>query len=216
MYKNIFFDLDGTLINSIYDLHDSVNYILNKYGYKERSLEEINSFVGNGLKKLLLLSLPEKRDDFDLIYNDFSNYYFTHCCIKTKPYDGIIEVLKKLKSKGIKLAVITNKPQNAAQEICEEFFNGLFDVVTGEKEGIARKPEPEMVEITLKKLNAQKSETLYVGDSEVDILTGKNAGLKVLSVSYGFRDKTYLKSQGAGDIVDNTVDIYSFIVKIGG
>lgn len=216
MYKNIFFDLDGTLINSIYDLHDSVNYILNKYGYKERSLEEVNSFVGNGLKKLLLLSLPEKRDDFDLIYNDFSNYYFTHCCIKTKPYDGIIEVLKKLKSKGIKLAVITNKPQNAAQEICEKFFNGLFDVVTGEKEGIARKPEPEMVEITLKKLNAQKSETLYVGDSEVDILTGKNSGLKVLSVSYGFRDKTYLKSQGAGDIVDNTVDIYSFIVKIGG
>ena len=216
MYKNIFFDLDGTLINSIYDLHDSVNYILNKYGYKERSLEEVNSFVGNGLKKLLLLSLPEKRDDFDLIYNEFRDYYFTHCLIKTKPYDGIIEVLKKLKLKGIKLAVITNKPQNAAQEICEKFFNGLFDVVTGEKEGIARKPEPEMVEITLKKLNAQKSETLYVGDSEVDILTGKNAGLKVLSVSYGFRDKTYLKSQGAGDIVDNTVDIYSFIVKIGG
>lgn len=216
MYKNVFFDLDGTLINSIYDLCDSVNYILNKYGYKERSLEEVNSFVGNGLKKLLLLALPENRDDFDLIYKDFKSYYFTHCLIKTKPYNGITEVLKKLKSKGIKLAVITNKPQNAAQEICDTLFSGIFDCVIGEKEGIARKPEPEMVEITLRKLNAKKGETLYVGDSEVDILTGKNAGLNVLSVSYGFRDKTYLKSHGAGDIVDNTVDIYDFVVKIGG
>ena len=216
MYKNVFFDLDGTLINSIYDLCDSVNYILNKYGYKERSLEEVNSFVGNGLKKLLLLALPENRDDFDLVYNDFKSYYFTHCLIKTKPYNGIMEVLKKLKSKGIKLAVITNKPQNAAREICDTLFSGIFDCVTGEKEGIARKPEPEMVEITLRKLNAKKGETLYVGDSEVDILTGKNAGLNVLSVSYGFRDRTYLKSHGAGDIVDNTVDIYDFVVKIGG
>ena len=214
--KNVFFDLDGTLINSIYDLHDSVNYILNKYGYKERSLEEVNSFVGNGLKKLLFLSLPEKRDDFDLIYNEFKAYYFTHCLIKTKPYNGITEVLKKLKSKGIKLAVITNKTQNAAKEICDTLFNGIFDAVTGEKEGIARKPEPKMVEITLKKLNAQKSETLYVGDSEVDVLTGKNAGLKVLSVSYGFRDKIFLKNNGAGDIVDNTVDIYGFVVNFGG
>ena len=216
MYKNVFFDLDGTLINSIYDLCDSVNYILNKYGYKERSLEEVNSFVGNGLKKLLLLSLPEKRDDFDLVYNDFKSYYFTHCLIKTKPYNGITEVLIKLKEKGIKLAVITNKPQNAAQEICNTLFSGIFDYVTGEKEGMAKKPSPEMVDITLKELNAKKSETLYVGDSEVDILTGQNAGLRVLSVSYGFRDKTYLKTHGVGDIVDNTVDIYDFAVEFGG
>ncbi len=216
MYKNVFFDLDGTLINSIYDICDSVNYILNKYGCKKRSLEEVNSFVGNGLKKLLLLSLPEKRADFDLIYNDFKTYYFSHCLVKTKPYAGITEVLNKLKLKGIKLAVITNKPQFAAQEICDTLFKGIFDSVTGEKEGVARKPEPDMVDITLKKLNAEKNETLYVGDSEVDILTGKNSGLNVLSVSYGFRDKSYLKSHGAGDIVDNTVDIYDFIVSFCG
>ena len=147
MYKNVFFDLDGTLINSIYDLCDSVNYILNKYGYRERSLEEINSFVGNGLKRLLFLSLPEKRDDFDLIYGEFRNYYFAHSCVKTKPYDGITEVLRKLKSKGIKLAVVTNKPQKAAEEICGVFFNGIFDAVTGENEGVARKPSPEMAVI---------------------------------------------------------------------
>lgn len=212
-YKAVLFDLDGTLINSIFDLAESMNHILEKYGYKKRTLEEINSFVGNGLKNLTELSLGEKPDNFDEIYADFREYYFAHCCEKTVPYEGMRETLKKLKDRGYRLGVVTNKPDFAAKEICGVFFDGLFDIVMGEHAPLKRKPAPDMPTAVMEFLGVKKEEALYVGDSEVDILTGKNAGMDVLSVSYGFRSKDELKKAGVNIMVDKPVDIYSFLVN---
>ncbi len=216
-YKAVLFDLDGTLINSIFDLHASVNYILKKYGYKEITEKQAYSYVGNGLKVLLTLSLGKKDSseisNFDEMFKELKEYYFSHCCEKTIPYDGIKELLTKLKSEGYKLAVVTNKPDFAAKEICDKFFGSLLDIVIGEKEGTARKPAPDMSEKAMAFLGVKKSETLYVGDSEVDILTGKNTGIDVLSVSYGFRSKNDIIKAGAEIIVDNPVEIYVFLNK---
>ncbi|MCJ7854721.1 HAD-IA family hydrolase [Lachnospiraceae bacterium NSJ-143] len=215
-YKAVLFDLDGTLINSIYDLYTSVNHVLAGHGFKNKSLEEVNMFVGNGLRRLMELSLPDKTENFDEIYNEFRSYYFSHCCEKTIPYKGIAETLAVLKQNGFKLAVVTNKPDSAAKEICGQFFEGIFDTVAGEREGVPRKPAPDIAERVIRILGASKRETLYVGDSEVDILTGKNAGIDVLSVSYGFRSAEMLKNAGACEIVDNPVDICRFLVNFGG
>jgi len=212
-YKALLFDLDGTLINSVYDLHESANYILRKYGYKERTIEEINSFIGNGLKNLVKLSLGEEREDFENIVDEFKKYYFARCTEKTFPYEGMKETLIKLKDAGYKLAVVTNKPDTPAKEICDCFFNGIFDFVLGEKSELKRKPDKEMTEFAMSVLGVNKEESLYIGDSEVDIKTAENTGIDVLCVSYGFRTKEQLLSSGGVNIVDNPVDIYEFLVS---
>lgn len=211
-YKAVLFDLDGTLINSIFDLADSVNYILKKYDFPQRSIEEITAFVGNGLKNLVKLSLP-KNEYNENMYIEFKEHYFNNCCIKTIPYEGIKYTILKIREMGIKTAVVTNKPNSAANEICQKLFEGLFDTVVGEREGVLIKPSAEMINLALKFLNVGSKEALYVGDSEVDILTAKNSNMDLVSVSYGFRTKQELKNAGAVEIVDKPVDIYGFLVN---
>ncbi len=211
--KAVIFDLDGTLTDTLEDLKNSVNYALREFGYPERSLDEIRSFVGNGVRRLVYLSVPENTNDetAESCLNVFKEYYKEHSLIKTKPYDGIVEMLKCLKNQGIKTAVVTNKMHTAAEDIVKLFFDGLIDATVGQVDGIAQKPEPDGIFNALEKLGVSKDAAVYVGDSEVDCITAKNAGLPCIGVTWGFRDKSVLEENGADFIVNKPDGIISLI-----
>lgn len=210
--KLAIFDMDGTILDSIDDIADSVNFVLNKNNFPLHSVLEIKSYVGNGIHKLIERALPNNTDEniIEKVYEDFKVYYKEHSAIKTKAYDGIIDLLNKLKGKGIKIAVNSNKADFAVQDLCIKYFPGLFDFVLGEKEGIPRKPYADGVNLILKELNCTCEQTIYIGDSEVDVLTASNAHVDLISVSWGFRDKNTLKKSGASTVVDEPAQILNF------
>ncbi len=211
--KAVIFDLDGTLTDTLEDLQNSVNYALGEFGYPERSLDEIRSFVGNGVRRLVYLSVPENTNDetAEKCLNVFKEYYKEHSLIKTKPYGGIIDMLKSLKKQGIKTAVVTNKMHAAAEDIVKLFFDGLIDVTVGQIDGVAQKPEPDGIFNALEKLNVSKDAAVYVGDSEVDCITAENASLPCIGVTWGFRAKSVLEENGADFIVNKPDEIISLI-----
>lgn len=215
MKNTIIFDLDGTLLNSLDDLVDSVNYTLNKYNLPVHSTENIKAFLGNGMEKLIELSIPKgkKNKYFSKILQDFKDYYKDHSSIKTAPYPNITQLLSNLKSEGYKLAIVSNKGDFAVKILNEKFFNGLIDVAIGETENIRRKPYPDMVNEALKYLNEDSSKAYYVGDSEVDIATGFEANIPCISVSWGFRSKKELMKAGAKFTIDNVSDLEEYIKK---
>ena len=202
--ETVVFDMDGTILNTIDDIAGAVNYILKKYELPLRTVEEVKGFVGNGLKRTLLLSVPEgcSEDFVDSIFDEFTEYYKNHSNIYTQPYDGIVDALKELKRRGYKLAVVSNKRHEAVVKLCDTFYKGLFDTMLGETEGINRKPAPDMVNLVLDRLKSDKSRSVYVGDSDVDIKTANNSGLNGIYVSWGFRSKGFLISEGAECIVN--------------
>lgn len=202
--ETVVFDMDGTILNTIDDIAGAVNYILKKYELPLRTVEEVKGFVGNGLKRTLLLSVPEGTGEefVDSIFDEFTEYYKSHSNIYTKPYDGIVDTLKELKRRGYKLAVVSNKRHEAVVKLCDTFYSGLFDEMLGETEGINRKPAPDMVNLVLDRLKSDKSHSVYVGDSDVDVKTANNSELKGIYVSWGFRTKEFLISEGAECIVD--------------
>lgn len=213
-YDTLLFDFDGTLIDSIGDLHIACNHVLEEYGFPKRSLEEIRAFVGNGLRVLVYKSLPEnKKELLDEAYPIFRDYYFKNCCIKTKPYEGIVNMLEHLKNAGIKMAVVTNKPDFAAKEITNCFFGNCISHVFGEREGIKRKPDSEMIFMALKELNCTAEKAVYIGDSEVDILTAENSGLNCISVDWGFRSREELKNNDAKVIISSPQELEDYILK---
>ncbi len=211
-YKAIIWDMDGTILDTLQDLHDSVNYILTSNGYSERTFEETRCAVGNGIRQLVALSVPrgEENPDFERLFGEFREYYSEHCQIKTRPYDGIGETLDALRAMGIKMAVVSNKIDPAVKELAAEFYPQL-DYALGEIAGVPRKPEPHMVLAALEAIGADKSETVFIGDSEVDILTAKNAGLPCISVLWGFRKKEELLPHGADTFVDKPCEIIKLI-----
>ena len=184
----ILFDLDGTLLDTLEDLKDGVNYALRTLGYPERTLEEVRTFVGNGAKKLMDLAVPEGENG-DEAFRTFRSYYDAHCRIKTKPYDGIPEALEALKGK-YPIAIVSNKPDSAVKALCADYFPGIYAL--GEATGCPRKPAPDMVHKAMGEIGI--TSCIYVGDSEVDVLTAKNAGVKCLSVLWGFRDREELEN----------------------
>lgn len=202
-YKLIIFDLDGTILNTLEDLTDSTNYALEKNGFPRRTIQEVKSFVGNGIGKLIERAVPSGtgQETISKVLEDFTKYYKEHCADKTRPYEGIPQLILELRKQGILTAVVSNKADFAVQELCEQYFSGLFDFVVGERMGIRRKPYPDSVEEVLVRLKVKKEDALYVGDSEVDIQTAKNAGLSQVSVEWGFRERDYLLKQGAEQIV---------------
>ena len=204
-YQLAIFDLDGTLLDTLEDLADSANYIMRSFGHPERTISEIRSFVGNGIRKLIERSAPKDTpvEEVDRMLEQFKVYYGEHCADKTKPYDGIIELLQKLQKQGIKLAVVSNKADYAVKALCEQYFCGYFDEAVGEREGIARKPAPDTVYEVLKNLQIDKSQAVYIGDSEVDVQTAKNAEMDCIAVNWGFRDVDVLKAAGAEVIVSD-------------
>ena len=212
-YKTVVFDLDGTLLDTLQDLHASVNAALTAYGLQTRSLGEVQSFVGNGIAKLIERAIGvSDYPDFERILSAFKTHYAVHCKDKTKPYDGVLELLKNLQAAGVKTAVVSNKADFAVKLLAEEYFGGLLLDAVGENEacGVRKKPAPDSLFAVMQKLNAPKNEVVYVGDSEVDIQTAHNAGVDCISVTWGFKDKSFLLANGASVLVDRPSEIMRY------
>lgn len=211
MKKLCIFDLDGTLLDSLQDLKDSVNRILKKNSYPEKTLDQVRSYVGNGLYKLLERSVPDGCDqkELDLLYKDFLNYYGEHCNDQTSKYEGIEEMLIQLRNKGCLLAISSNKRNEQVQKLWKEHLFDLIDLAIGEdpQRGIRKKPEADEVQFILKQLNIYPEEAVYIGDSEVDIQTAKNSGLDSISVSWGFKTREFLEKNGASAIADTPEEL---------
>ena len=190
-YKAVLFDMDGTLLDTLEDLRDSTNHVLRQMGYPERSLEEMRRFVGNGAEKQIRRAVPEGTSEEKImeVLTAYRAYYQDHCQIKTRVYDGLLDMLSELKAKGIKLAVVSNKPDSAVQKLSREYFGDRMDFAVGPSDGVRCKPYPDMAETALKALGIAKKDAVFVGDSEVDVQTGLNAGLDVIAVSWGFRSR---------------------------
>ncbi len=193
MKVGILFDLDGTLLSTLEDLTDAVNYTLRYYGCPERSMEEVRCFIGNGAAQLIRLSLPETPDapPLEQALRTYQDYYRQHSQDKTRPYDGILEALEQLKDR-YPLAVVSNKPDVAVKPLCKDYFGDIYAL--GEREDYPRKPAPDMLYIAMKELGVDTC--IYVGDSDVDVVTAKNAGVPCLSVLWGFRDRDCIEEAG--------------------
>lgn len=214
MYKLAVFDMDGTILDTLEDLKDSTNFALEKCGYPTRSYDEVRRFVGNGIRKLIERAVPEGLtvEQIDRVHEVFTEHYKVHCADTTKAYDGIKPLLEKLRASGVKTAVVSNKADYGVQELCKEYFDGLFDYAVGEREGIRRKPAPDAVNEALRVLGIDKSEAVYIGDSDVDFETAKNAELPCISVLWGFRDEEFLREKGATLFVHDPAEIYDIIM----
>lgn len=215
MKKAVFFDLDGTLLNTLDDLADSTNYALSKFGYPTRTIDEVRQFVGNGVAKLIERAIPEGKNNpnFEKCLAIFKENYAQNMYNKTAPYNGIIEMLSNLKSKGIKIAVVSNKFDLAVKELCKKYFEGFIDFAAGENEaqGIKKKPAPDTVISVLNEFNFAPEDAVYVGDSDVDIMTAKNSKMPCISVTWGFRDEKFLLENGATILINAPSEIYNHL-----
>ena len=211
----VIFDLDGTLLYTIEDLAGSTNYVLKKHGMPERTLEEITSFVGNGVAKLMERAVVSgtSPEQIAAMLAEFKEHYGAHSMDNTRPYDGITDMLKELKQRGYKLAVVSNKLESATRNLCEHFFAGLIDTVVGDNPQMAKKPEADMVNAALFRLNSSRLAAVYVGDSEVDIATAENAGMKLIMVEWGFRKRVDMEKLGAECFISSPDGIYSVLER---
>ncbi len=198
-YDTVVFDMDGTLLDTLEDLRDAVNYALRMHGMPERTTEEIRRFVGNGVRKLLVRSVPEgdKNPEFEAVFQAFREYYAVHSNDKTHAYKGVTELLKKLRDAGYAVAIVSNKPDAAVKNLNQIYFDGIVETAIGEREGMDKKPAPDMVWKAIEELGKTKETAVYVGDSEVDIETARNVGLPCISVLWGFRERDFLAARGA-------------------
>lgn len=212
-FKAAIFDLDGTLLDTLDDLTDSVNYALSQCGYQLRSREEVCSFVGNGIKNLMIKAVPdgENAPFFEKAFSLFKEHYAVNCLNKTKPYEGIINMLERLGEYGIKVAIVSNKADFAVKSLAEDFFCGLVLSAVGEREGTARKPAPDTVYHALKEIGAEVSEAVYIGDSDVDIKTAANAGISCICVTWGFRSREFLIENGAEVLIDSPDELFKYL-----
>ena len=215
MYTTYLFDLDGTLLDTAQDLTDAVNYTITKYGYPACSYQQVVDATGNGARELIDGCLPAgvPEEEFDKILEEYKVYYEAHSCIKTAPYEGILSLLEKLQSCGCKVGIVSNKPHGAVVELAAKFFPGI--PAFGERVGIPRKPAPDMVYAALAELGAEKEGAVYVGDSEVDVATAKNAEMPLIAVSWGFRSRELLMECGAQQIADKREEVLNFPVDKG-
>lgn len=213
--ETIVFDLDGTLLDTLTDIHISVNYALEKMGLSMRTIDEIRSFLGNGTRYLLEKALPDDaKHRIDEITEIYMEHYNAHKADHTAPYDGIIEMLHAVKAAGYRTAIVSNKFDSAVQELKNNTFTGLIDFALGEGNGIKVKPDPEGVWLAMEKIGATKQNCVYVGDTEVDMLTAVKAALPCISVTWGFRDRKWLKAFGAEHIIDSPEELLSAIESI--
>lgn len=215
MKKIIIFDLDGTLLNTLEDLADSTNYALKQFKYETRTVNEIRDFVGNGVAKLIERAIPKGRENpnYKECLRIFKDHYAKNMFNKTQPYPNIINTLKKIKSEGTKIAVVSNKFDLAVKELCDKYFPDLIDISTGENEkaGIRKKPAPDAIFKILKQFDIKKEDAIYIGDSEVDIQTAQNASLPCISVAWGFKTKKFLHKNKAEIIIDKPQEIMKYL-----
>ena len=200
-YNAVLFDLDGTLLDTLGDLHLGVNVVLENHGYPQRTLEEIRAFVGNGARELMRCALPAVTAETEIeeILSEYLDWYAVNFCVKAAPYAGVKAVVDTLIEKGVKVAVVSNKPDATTKKLAEMFFPGLPAV--GQRDDVPKKPAPEMVWKAMETLDVTAEESVYVGDSEVDVQTACNAGLPLVAVSWGFRTTEQLVEAGAAEIV---------------
>ncbi len=210
MRKTLIFDLDGTILNTIDDLTDSVNATLTHFGHPLRTKEEVTAFVGNGVPKLLERAFPEgtAESELSLAFRFMMTYYGEHSRDKTRPYDGIPELLLRLRGEGYTLAVLSNKRDPLVSPLCEYYFPATFDVAVGQREGVPRKPAPDAVFEVLCRLKSVKSDAVFIGDSDVDIETGRNAGLPAIGVTWGLRSEETLQKAGAHILAHTADELY--------
>ncbi len=212
-YKAIIFDLDGTLLDTLTDLAEGTNYALRVNGFPERTLDEIRRFVGNGARKLIERAVPDGQIEAALeqVRQDFNIYYKVHCKDHTAPYSGIMEMLQELVQQGYALGVVSNKPDFAVQELIPEYFPRIFASVSGERQGVAKKPAPDLILEAMKNLQADSSNAVYVGDSEVDMEAAANAGIPCISVAWGFKGRRFLEEQHAEMIIGKPSEIQKYL-----
>ena len=215
-YKLACFDLDGTLLDTLAGLANALNAARRMNGLLPQTEEQIKGFIGNGVEKMVERSLDDDPGEWDealkeKVINDRLAYYAANCKEKTKPYDGITEMLSKLKSSGMKLAVVTNKDEIPTQILIDHFFPDTFDYVRGSQPRMCRKPDPEVVMRCLDTLDVKPEDSVYIGDSEVDIKTAGNCGLDLISCDWGYRSRAYLKEHGAGTICSDPADIWRLL-----
>lgn len=212
-YKAVIFDLDGTLLDTLDDLANGVNYAMEKFSFPKFTKSEVRQMVGHGIRNLVYSALPtDKKDMLDTVLPVFREYYSAHSKDKTAPYDGIIELLKKLKQKGIKTAILSNKFDGAVKSLSKEYFGDLIDLPLGEGNGIKVKPDPEGMNYVFDTLGVNKDNSLYVGDSETDVVTGLGVGVKTIAVTWGFRDREVLVSAGATDFANTVEELEKIIL----
>ena len=211
--KAIVFDLDGTLLDTLQDLTNAVNYALKQNGLAERTIEEVRSFVGNGVELLMIRAVPGGRENpvFPAAFADFKEYYAVHCKDNTKPYPDVWKLMTQLQERGICMAIVSNKIDFAVKELNEEFFAQYTSAAIGEMEGVKRKPSPDTVNKALEQIGIPREYAVYVGDSDVDIETAANAGIPCISVTWGFRSREFLQAHHAQHIIDTPMELLDIL-----
>ena len=214
-YKLTIFDMDGTILNTIDDLTDATNYALRKHGLRELTVKEECMIVGNGLFTTAKRAVPEGTDEETLnaVFTDFAAYYKEHNEDKTRPYEGIVEVIHALRKAGVKTAVVSNKADYAVKSLVKKYFEDCFDMAMGETPGFALKPDKAMVDEILRSLGTERNDAVYIGDSNVDLLTAENSGMDCIAVSWGFRGHAKLLEYGAKTIIDKPEEILDLIIQ---
>lgn len=214
-YKLAIFDMDGTILSTLDDLANGVDYALSENGLPARSKQETRAALGRGVRFLIEQSVPAGLSDAEIskVEDDFLKYYKVHSMDNTRPYDGIVELIKEVRASGVKTAVVSNKIDSAVKELCANFFEGAFDVAYGERIGIPRKPDPKPINAIIDEFGLSKNEVVYIGDSEVDLLTANNAKIDHIIVTWGFRDRAFLEQNGAKNLVESMEELKKEICK---
>ncbi len=212
-YNTVIFDLDGTLLNTLDDLRDSLNDVLSRYAYAPKSLEEVKRYVGNGVRNLVRLSIPEEcsEEEVTQIMEEFKDNYKHNMQNKTRPYNGIMELLLDLYRYNYKIAIVSNKYDTAVKELSRTYFGNLIPVAIGETADVKRKPAPDSIYEAVKELGSDLSRTILVGDSETDARTAKNAGIPFIGVTWGFRCREVLREEGAAYLIDTPKELLTLL-----
>lgn len=214
-YQTVLFDMDGTILNTLSDITDSINHMLREMGYPLRTEDEVRAFLGNGSMALVKKSLGDGtgEDQAQRAFRLYRSWYADHADIKTSPYEGIAELMRKLREKGIKAAVASNKPEATVRLLCDRHFPGLVNACVGDVDSRRRKPYPDMIDAVLQDMGADKDRAVYIGDTEVDVQTARNAGLACISVSWGFRLRRQLEESGASVIADSVQELERLLTE---
>lgn len=214
-FSHVIFDLDGTILNTLEDLADACNWVCRQYGWPEHPVDAYRYFVGNGMAKLLERALPAQAQEEPLrqqVMEDFLSYYNDHKADKTRPYAGMAQAIARIKQGGVQVAVLTNKPHQAALDVAERYYPGVFDLVQGAMPQIPVKPDPTLLRSVMERMGATAQNTLFVGDSNVDIQTARNGGIPACGVLWGFRTRQELEEEGAQFIVSEPGELVSLIL----
>lgn len=216
MMNTVIFDLDGTLLDTLEDLYLSVNAALGKFGFPLRTREEVRQSVGNGVRNLMLRSVPdgESNPQFEDCFLAFQEYYKIHLNDHTAPYDGVMPLLEKIRERGWKTAIVSNKTDSAVKELNRQVFGKVIPLAIGESAGVKRKPEPDTVYAAIRELGVKREDCVYVGDSEVDFRTAQNSGIPLILVSWGFRDREVLEKLGAETITDTPEELFLCLERL--